>query len=170
MKKNMKRVIALLLLLGMVVPVFAMGTKFAWYPLETESVEGRMRIEYNSFSNSQRALADDYVNKVFAPVKAKLSKGSSATRKEKIEALLQLTDDYEKLKQQDPKVGRYFGAYLAQLAFATEDEDPCPFANVVMDLSNKTEYLTERSRLGVDLSLKIRDDYDSFREMEIAEY
>ena len=154
------------MLLGMMVPVFAMGTRFAWYPVEAELVEGRMNVRYNSFSDSQRTRVNDYINRVFAPVKAKLSKGSLATQEEVIEALLQLTDDYEELKQQDSEVARYFGAYLAQLAFATTDEDPCPFANVVMDFSDKTEYQSERVRLSIDLSLAIRQNYDSFREIQ----
>ena len=172
MRKNMKKVMAFLMVLCMAASVFAIGTDFEWYPIETGLVKNHMdRMYNNSFSRSQRDLANRYIQEVFAPVKAKLSKGSTSTQEEVVEALLRLTDDYEALKQQDAKVGEYVGAYWAQLAFATEDEDPCPFANVVMYIANnKTKSQSDRVRLSIELSKALRDDYDSFREMEIADY
>lgn len=68
----MKKVMAFLMVLCMAAPVFAIGTNFEWYPLETGLVKHHMdQMYHHSFSNFQRDLANHYIKDVFAPVEAR---------------------------------------------------------------------------------------------------
>ena len=157
----MKKVIALLMLLGMIVPVFAEKYQIGWYPYDYTAVIERQDNEYKSLSKEQQSVVDYFLEERFFPAYKTLTEGSYA---EVGGQLLQLAQEYQELKEADPQVGRLVGGALAMIDLSSKERGKDVFfANLVMEtaIELQDERLTDASNL-VEFAWDLRQDYDSF--------
>lgn len=160
MRKNMKKVIALLLLLGMMVPVFAQENK-TWYPYNIIDVIERQDNEYNSLSEDQQKFVDRFVEENFDPIYEVLIENASADVSAQ---LFRLAYKYREVKEENPKVGKLLGAMMAMVDLSSEEsEESLFFARLVMIVATnlQNERLIDASAL-VAFSRDLQQDYDSF--------
>ncbi len=156
----MKRVIALLLLLGMMVPVFAQENK-TWYPYDVPDVIERQDKVYNSLSNAQQELVDRLLDQIYDPIYDEFIENTYADVSGR---LLQLAQKYQEVKEADPQVGRLLGSMMAWIDFSCEERgNDFYFAHFVMDTAFKlqNERLTDASTL-MQFARDLQQDYDSF--------
>ena len=156
----MKRVIALLLLLGMMVPVFAQENK-TWYPYDIPDVIERQDSEYNSLSEDQQKFVDRFVEENFDPIYEVLIENASADVSAQ---LFRLAYKYREVKEENPKVGKLLGAMMAMVDLSCEEsEESLFFARLVMIVATnlQNERLIDASAL-VAFSRDLQQDYDSF--------
>lgn len=161
--KNMKKVIAFLMVLCMAAPIFAQGT--GWYPANYKKVMERQDALYNSLSKDQQDSIDLFVEENFDPIYEALIDDCSV---DVSAPLFRLAYKYREVKEENPQMGRLLGAAMAAVDVSSEEsEESIFFPRLVMIVATNLQngVLIDATAL-VRFASDLQKDYDSFLKPE----